>query len=261
MRISGLEKCSFVDYPGKLAAVIFLGGCNLDCSYCHNQALLREDLSSRNIGEEELFDFLERRKCLLDAVVVTGGEPTLNEELPALVQRIRSCGYQVKLDTNGTNPDMVRKLTDEGLLDYVAMDVKAPLAKYNRVCRALVNTGNVVKTINLLLSGVVPYEFRTTVYPGLTETDLRSLAELLTGAHRWVLQHYSPAGNAHLEIMDPDEDTELPGLERLCTEFNAYTAECSLRGKAPSLPRAEWEGNLDSGPEAILTLDMPSLLS
>ncbi|MFH1965481.1 MAG: anaerobic ribonucleoside-triphosphate reductase activating protein [Acidobacteriota bacterium] len=261
MRISGLEKCSFVDYPGKLAAVVFLKGCNMNCSYCHNQELLKGDASSQVINEDDLFRFLQRRTSLLDAVVITGGEPTLNENLPEFIRRIREFGFLVKLDTNGTNPAMVRALIEEGLLDYVAMDVKTILSQYNRLCRTLVDTGAIVRSVKLLLDADIEYEFRTTVYPGLTESTLYSLAELLTGADKWVLQHYNPAGNFHIDSMDPDEVVEKPDLKKLTARFSAYIKSCPVRGKETPLELENWRPDLDSQPVISMTLDVPKLLS
>ncbi len=259
MIISGLEKCSFNDYPGKLAAVVFLKGCNMNCSYCHNQELLKNEESSPALFEDELFQFLQRRGNLLDAVVITGGEPTLNPGLPELIRRIREAGFLVKLDTNGTNPGMVSALLSDGLLDYVAMDVKTILPDYNQVCRVLVDTGSVVRSIKLLLDSDIDYEFRTTVYPGLTESNLYKLAELLTGADKWVLQHYSPEGNFHVDTIDPDELLEQPNLEKLASGFSSYIRECSVRGKKIPIALKNWD--MDPHPGINTPLDVPKLLS
>ncbi len=261
MVISGLEKCSFVDYPGKLATVVFLKGCNMNCSYCHNQELLQKENSLPGITEDQFFSFLERRKNLLDAVVVSGGEPTLNDKLPEFISRVRKSGYLVKLDTNGTNPGMVKDLLEEGLLDFVAMDVKTKLSKYNQLCRVLVDTGAVVKTINLLLNSDVDYEFRTTVYPGLTETSLYNLAELLSGARKWVLQHYSPEGNSLVELLDPDENLEKPDLQKLASVFSSYTGECSVRGREIPLEIKNWGAGPEAESGVSSALDVPQLLS
>ncbi len=262
MRISGLEKCSLVDYPGKLAAVVFLGGCNLNCTYCHNRDLLKKDNSLRELSTESVLSFLRARKGLLDAVVVTGGEPTLNIGLPSFIRCVRKLGFLVKLDTNGTNPEMVRNLVNEGLLDYVAMDIKTTLPNYSSLCRSLVDTGAIVRTINLLMDSPVDYEFRTTIYPGLAEHDLRTLAELLTGAEKWVLQHYSPQGNLHLDCLDPNEIVEKPDLVELASEFSASMGECTVRGKEMPLKLKKWHPDpADSGHTTSPALDVPRLLS
>lgn len=262
MRISGLEKCSFADYPGKLAAVVFLRGCNMNCSYCHNQGLLSGDALSPEISEKELLGFLQRRNNLLDAVVISGGEPTLNKDLPQFIRSIRESGFLVKLDTNGTNPGMVGSLIEEGLLDYVAMDLKTRLSDYSRLCRALVDTGSVVRSIKLLMDSHIDYEFRTTVYPGLTENALCSMAELISGAKKWVLQHYSPEGNSHLDNMDREAVVEKPDLARLASKFDAYIGECTVRGKEVPLKLENWDLNLgDSQTGHSMSLDVPKLLS
>ena len=261
MRISGLEKCSFADYPGKLAAVVFLGGCNLNCTSCHNRDLLKTDNALRELSKESVLRFLLARRDLLDAVVVTGGEPTLNIGLPSFIRSIRKMGFLVKLDTNGTNPEMVRSLVYEGLLDYVAMDIKTTLSNYSSLCRSLVDTGKIVKTINLLMDSPVDYEFRTTVYPGLAEHDLRTLAELLTGAEKWVLQHYSPKGNSHMESVAPDQCSLLPDLQNFASRMTHYVRECSVRGKAALIDSDKWTDNAGVRPETGPALDVPILLS
>ena len=261
MIISGLEKCSFVDYPGKLAAVVFLKGCNMNCTYCHNQELLFNKPDLPEIEEEGILNFLAKRKNLLDAVVVTGGEPTLNQELPRFIRKVRNLGYLVKLDTNGTNPGMVDQLLRDGLLDFAAMDVKTELSQYNKLCRALVDTGAIVKTIKILMESDIDYEFRTTVYPGLTEDNLFRLAELLGGAKKWVLQHYSPEGNSLLDLLGPDESPEKPDLQKLASVFNRYTGECSVRGKEIPLKLKNWRAAPAGDATDSSALDVPQLLS
>jgi|GEM_PF-43602 len=263
MLISGLEKCSFSDYPGKLAAVAFVGGCNLNCSYCHNQSLLRETRELPEIGMRELLGFLESRKGFLDAVVVTGGEPSLYPDLPELLSEIRKLGFLIKLDTNGTIPEMIEKLIAGRLVDYMAMDVKTSLSGYPQICRAMVDTGAIVRSIHLLIDSPVEYEFRTTVYPGMTREDLIRVAELIAGSDKWVLQHYRAEGNDHLRTMPLiTQQSDLLDLQELVSEFSAYTGNCSTRGKGgtpvPGSPSAG-ENSLPS--ETVTGLDAPTLLS
>ena len=188
MRISGLQKNSMVDYPEKLAAVVFTQGCNMNCGYCHNRCLIGYEKNG-GISEEDVFAFLERRQGLLDAVVISGGEPTLQRDLPRFIRRARKMGFLVKLDTNGTNPAL-EYLIGERLLDYVAMDVKAPFCKYRQVCCSPVNTEKLERSIGILQGGGVEYEFRTTFTPELDQEDLLNIAESIRGAKRYVVQQY-----------------------------------------------------------------------
>lgn len=192
MKIAGIEKCSFVDYPGHLAAVFFTWGCNLNCYYCHNRSLLGKPAPPVRpwFDTEAALALLEERRGLLDSVVITGGEPTLQKDLAEFIRQVRALGYLVKLDTNGTRPHVVRALLDEGLLDYVAMDVKAPLDKYEAMVGAPVNHDAIHAGIDLLLAGRVDYEFRTTVVPQLYAADILAIARRIRGSRRYVLQQY-----------------------------------------------------------------------
>lgn len=189
MRIAGLQKNSMVDYPEKLAAVVFTQGCNMNCGYCHNRCLIGFEHDG-GISEEDVFAFLERRRGLLDAVVISGGEPTLQKDLPGFIRRARDMGFLIKLDTNGTNPDLLDSLIQQRLLDYVAMDIKAPFCKYRQVCCSPVNTGNLERSIEILQSGRVEYEFRTTYTPQLDQEDLLDIASCIRGARKFVVQQY-----------------------------------------------------------------------
>ena len=190
MKIAGIQKCSMVDYPGKMSAVVFTRGCNLDCYYCHNHWLIPDSDEALH-REEDVMRFLERRVGRLDAVVVSGGEPTLQRDLEGFIRKVRDLGYPIKLDTNGTNPDVLRRLVDEGLLDYVAMDVKAPRERYQEICGA-VDVDAVDASIQILLEGRVDYEFRTTLAPELTDSDIERIGVWILGARRHVLQQFRP---------------------------------------------------------------------
>ena len=201
MRIAGIEKCSFVDYPGYLAAVFFTGGCNLDCYYCHNHSLVREP----DAGVQTWFDtevalaWLDERRGFLDGVVITGGEPTLQPDLADFIRAVRAKGYRIKLDTNGTRPAILRELVDAGLLDYVAMDIKAPIEKYEAVCGVPVDYRVINESIDIIMAGRVDYEFRTTVLPQLTEADVVAMARRIRGARRYILQQYRRPETEHAD--------------------------------------------------------------
>ena len=183
MRIAGLEKLSTVDYPGKPAAVIFTAGCNYRCFYCHNLAICG---NPPLIDEEEVFRYLGKRLPLLEGVVITGGEPTLQEDLVHVMRRIRGLGLAVKLDTNGSRPEILEPLLTERLADYVAMDLKAPLPLYPKICGCTAD--GIAESMSLLAASEIPYEFRTTVWPGMTEDMLFEMRDLLPAGSRWYLQ-------------------------------------------------------------------------
>lgn len=197
MKINGFQKMTLLDFPGRVAATLFLGGCNLRCPFCHNASLVLPEATREEYTEEEVLLYLSRRKGLLDGVCVTGGEPLLRAELPEFLKKIREMGYAVKLDTNGTLPDRLFALCDEGLVDYVAMDVKNAIPRYaETVGIADFDTAPVEKSIDLLLSGRVDYEFRTTVVRELhTVEDIRALAARIRGAKRYFLQSFVDSGD------------------------------------------------------------------
>jgi pyruvate formate lyase activating enzyme len=232
VKIAGLEKCSFVDYPGCLAAVIFTPGCNMDCYYCHNHSLVSgaENNLQKWFDADAALGWLDKRKGFLDAVVITGGEPTLQPGLAEFARAVKAKGYKVKLDTNGTRPAIVRKLIDEGLLDYVAMDVKAPFEKYDAVCRVPVDSRAINETIDILLSGRVDYEFRTTVLPQFTEMDMLSIARRIHNAKRFVLQQYrkpnTGVSDSRLELAPHASAWPHGFLEKI----DAIVQSCELRG-------------------------------
>ncbi len=197
--IKGLQKTSLVDFPGKICATVFLGGCNFRCGYCYNKELVLEVQAKPTISEEEILSFLERRKKVLDGVCITGGEPTIHGELPGFIQKVKSLGMAVKLDTNGTNPSMIALLLDQGSLDYVAMDIKAPLWKYGVITPGVVYKNAIQETIQLLLKNLCPYEFRTTLVPGITtEDDISEIRTLVSGARHFALQQFR-ATKTHLD--------------------------------------------------------------
>lgn len=190
MLISGLEKCSFVDYPGNLAAVVFTGGCNWNCFYCHNHEIAHRQNNSPLLDTNSVLDWLHARRDLLDCVVISGGEPTLHVDLPHFIARLKDIGYKVKLDTNGSRPGCLRTLIRANLVDYVAMDIKAPIAKYDHYCDTPVEHSAVNESIDMLLLGELDYEFRTTVAPQLTADDVIDISQRIRGARRYVLQQY-----------------------------------------------------------------------
>lgn len=189
MEFKGHQKSSFIDYPDKICTVLFTGGCNFRCSYCHNSDLVYN--KGETITEDFIFDYLEKRKKMLDAVCISGGEPTLHDELYDFIKKVKAKGYLVKLDTNGTNPDILNKLIADGLLDYVAMDIKAPMSKYNIVANTNIDIEKIIRSINIIKDSDIDYEFRTTICRELlNEEDILEIAEYLKGSKRYYMQSF-----------------------------------------------------------------------
>lgn len=188
MKISGIVKSSLIDYPGLVSCVLFTSGCNFNCFYCHNRRLIsgqEEELDSGYIHE-----FLRKRAGLLDAVVISGGEPTLQPGLFDFISSAKAMGYRVKLDTNGSSPDTVKKLLDTGLCDYWAVDYKAPAKRYSEICGTGADPSDVLETVNLLLRHNADFEVRTTVIPQLEKGDLEIMAKELPVVPKYVLNPY-----------------------------------------------------------------------
>ncbi|EGW37985.1 anaerobic ribonucleoside-triphosphate reductase activating protein [Desulfosporosinus sp. OT] len=173
MNIAGFVKTSFVDYPGKIASVVFTQGCNLRCGYCHNAGLLDLNDTSNSILTEEIFEWLAKRKGMIDAVVVSGGEPTLQANLYVFIEELKAMNLLVKLDTNGTNPDIIRALIEDELLDFIAMDIKAPLSKYESIIgTSLLELAAIRQSAGVIKNSGLAHEFRTTLCPELEAEDI-----------------------------------------------------------------------------------------
>ena len=230
MRIAGIQKLTLLDYPGKVACTVFLSGCNLRCPYCHNPELV---LPERGNGSEMpvqgVLAFLEGRKGKLDGVCVTGGEPTLQPELPELLEKLRSLGFAVKLDTNGTNPGMLKTLLHNGVLDYVAMDIKNSPERYRETCGGADVLSRVQESAGLLLKGAAEYEFRTTVCKPLhTEKDMAEIGRWLKGAKRYFLQAFVDSGDLVSGGVQAHTHDELTQLRQAVLPFIPNT---HLRGE------------------------------
>ena len=192
MRICGLNKTTLLDYPGKVAAAIFLEGCNFRCPFCHNSSLVLRQERQPEIPQEEVLQFLKKRKGILDGVCITGGEPTLQEELPDFLKKIKELGYEIKLDTNGSRPRMLRSLIQSRLVDYVAMDIKSSKESYHLLTGIThMNLEEICESAEFLMNCGIDYEFRTTVVRELhQESDFLSIAQWLSGAKAYYLQAY-----------------------------------------------------------------------
>ena len=193
MKIGGLQKVSLIDYPGLICATIFLQGCNFKCSYCHNPELVDPRLFQPCIKENEVLAFLNTRRGKLDAVTITGGEPTIQDDLAPLIKQIKKMGFAVKLDTNGSQPQVIKALLGEKLLDFIAMDIKGPLEKYINIAGVPVAGEKIKESINSILKAGLPHEFRTTIVQSqLTPNDILKIAALISGTSKYALQKFVP---------------------------------------------------------------------
>ena len=197
MKISGLQKLTLLDFPDRTACTVFLGGCNFRCPFCHNSSLVLGAGEGENIPEEEFFAFLKSRKSRLDGVAITGGEPLISDETEIFIEKIKSMGYAVKLDTNGAFPERLRRLIGKGLVDYVAMDRKNSPHKYAKtIGLPSAPLGKIEESIRILMSGKVGFEFRTTLVKGFhTEDDIETIGKWISGAERWYLQAFKDSGD------------------------------------------------------------------
>lgn len=194
MRIAQIQKTSLIDYPAKISAIIFTQGCNLACPYCHNPELVDPKRFTPPLPEGEVIAFLKKRIGQIDAVVVTGGEPTIHGDLVEFLGTIKALGYLIKLDTNGTDPDMLRNVIRKGVADYIAMDIKTLPEKYGVVTRTPVYAGAIESSIEAIMESPVAYEFRTTLSRSLlTPADVIGIGHRIRTARLYVLQQFSPS--------------------------------------------------------------------
>ena len=220
MKIGGLQKVSLIDYPKEICAIVFTYGCNFRCPYCHNPELVTG--TTKFIDVNEVLEFLKSRIGKLSAVSITGGEPTIHNDLPVFIQQIKSMGYKVKLDTNGTNPDMIKWLINERLIDYIAMDIKAPLEKYEEVVRVKLDVGNIFNSIKIIMEGEIDYEFRTTVVKNLiSKKDILDIADMIHGAKAYYLQRFVPSKTLDENFLkgSPFSDEEIENIEHTIGKF------------------------------------------
>ena len=195
MDVSGIQKMTLLDFPGKCACTVFLAGCNLRCPFCHNASLVLAKPEPA-MAEEEFFAFLKKRRGLLDGVCITGGEPTLRKDLPDFIRRIRELGYLVKLDTNGSNPEMLRQLIEEKLLDYVAMDIKNCPERYGETCGGIDIFSAVEESLSILRESSVEYELRTTCVKPFHDTEaMEAIGKWLSGTQNYYLQAFVDSGD------------------------------------------------------------------
>lgn len=230
LNIKGFVPTSMVDWPGKIASVIFLPGCNFRCGFCHNPELVSGYENIDSINQEDIIDYLKQKKNWIDGVCITGGEPTLHRDLPEFIKLLKDIGFQVKLDTNGTNPQMLCDLIEDNLLDYVAMDIKTCKDKYYSIVNVHFDINKIQKSIDFLKQGKVDYEFRTTVAPGLIgEEDIKKIGKWLSGSKRYFIQQFRPVNTLDHKFLDKKPYTPRE-LKKLAEIVKPYVRECKVRG-------------------------------
>jgi pyruvate formate lyase activating enzyme len=246
MRIGGLEKLSLIDYPGELSAVVFTIGCTFRCPFCYNPMLVLSnsdrggDTSPRGeenekdhtpLNEDGLFCFLESRKGKLDAVVITGGEPTMQVDLPEFIRQVKAMGYKVKLDTNGTNPEMLKNILAGKLVDYLAMDLKAAPEDYERATGVMFDFEKIKQSVKLIMSSGLPYEFRTTCVPGfINETAMVKMGEFIQGADKWYLQNFKSDTELIDKLLKGHPGFSSAEMEKFTSIGRDYVKKCEVRG-------------------------------
>lgn len=229
MKLGGLQKMTLLDFPGRVACTVFTVGCNFRCPFCHNRSLVVSP-AVPEFSQDDFFAFLRKRKGLLDGVAVTGGEPLLHPDMPAFLEKIRSLGFAVKLDTNGAFPDRLRAILEAGLADYVAMDVKNSPEKYEQTAGAAGLLPQVERSVALLLEGKTPFEFRTTLVDELHEaSDFAAIGRWIAGTERYFIQGYVDSGDI------------LGGGERFHAASSEKAKAC-LEAVRPFIPGAQLRG-------------------
>jgi len=224
MKIGGLQKLTLVDYPNKIAATVFLTGCNFKCGFCHNPELVDIDKMKNQpeISENVFFEFLESKKGLIDGICIIGGEPTIQNGLDDFIRKIKDSEFLIKLDTNGSNPEILNKLISENLLDFIAMDIKTSLNKYEKAINTKINLENIKKSVEIIKNSGIDYEFRTTVVPGVVEReDIEKIGEWLKGVKKFVLQQFrnQKVLNKEFEKIQPYSDETLKEFKKILEKY------------------------------------------
>ncbi len=237
MIIGGLEKLTLIDFPDKLACTVFLVGCNFRCPWCYSSELVlpQKIKEQPKIAEKKFFEFLNERKDLLDGCVLLGGEPTINKDLPKFAGKIKKLGYAIKLDTNGSNPEMLKSLIDKKLIDYVSLDIKAPKEKYQKIVGRKINLKKIEKSVSILKENKIDYEFRTTVVPTLlSEKDILKIAGWISSGgkikgEKYYLQNFRPTKtlDPKFENVKPYPDEYVLGIIR---KISPFFDVCQIRG-------------------------------
>ncbi len=229
MKIGGLQKTSLLDYPGEISAIIWTIGCNLYCPFCYNVDVVKQTVTP--LSENDVLSYLEKRRNVIDALVISGGEPLLQEDIVSFCEKVKGLGYLIKIDTNGTFPEKLKELVDKGLVDYIAMDVKAPKNKYEMLAGKKVDLKNIQKSVDIIRNSGVDYEFKTTFVPGLlVKEDIGKIGMWLDGSEKFFLQQFknnTATLSSDLEnVKSYSRDDLLDALE----EVKPFFKQCSIRG-------------------------------
>lgn len=229
MIISGIQKTTFIDYPGKIAATIFLAGCNFRCPFCHNRNLVLNERWLQKISPEEVLGYLKKRRKYLEGICITGGEPLIYNDIVSFIATIKKLNLAVKLDTNGTNPRLLKDLYDQKLIDYVAFDIKASLEKYNEVSGVNVNALKIKDAIRTVMGQTVAYEFRSTILPRFhPQAEIEKMAQLIKGARLYYLQNFVPRNTLDQAFMN--ERSYTPEEMKVLSEVaGRYVEKCRVR--------------------------------
>lgn len=224
MKINGFQKMTLLDFPGKVACTIFTAGCNFRCGFCHNAALVTHINDDDSFSEEEILAYLSKRQGLLEGVCITGGEPLMQSGIEEFLRKVKELGYLVKLDTNGSFPKKLKSIVADGLVDYVAMDIKNSREKYNLTADCKVNLADIEESIAFLMSGAVDYEFRTTVVKEYHNAeDIKAIGEWIKGAQKYFLQNFVDSGDLIKSDLSSINSTELYKMQEILTDFVVKT--------------------------------------
>ncbi|MBU0650543.1 anaerobic ribonucleoside-triphosphate reductase activating protein [bacterium] len=233
IEIKGFIKNTLLDWEGKIASILFLPCCNFKCSYCHSASLVKNPRSLETIELEEVLNFLQTKKGWIDGVVITGGEPTLYDDLPQFIRQFKQLGFLIKLDTNGANPEMLKYLLSEKLVDYISMDIKAPLVseKYKKIADVDIDIENIKDSISMIMKSNIGYEFRTTLARDwLSVNDMVEIAKFIKGAYRYRIQKFKNAKdnmiNNNLEVLNDYTEEEIEDIVR---QVRQYVTDTKVR--------------------------------
>jgi len=230
MRLGGFQKLTLIDYPGKIATTVFTVSCSFRCPFCHNPELvLNSDFPALNEMEKEFFEFLKKRKGKLEGVCITGGEPTIQMDIIEFIKKIREMGFLVKLDSNGTRPDVLKKIINQKLVDFIAMDIKNSPEKYSQTTGVKADIERIKLSVDLIMNSGIDYEFRTTVVPGIhSEKDFEKIAIWINGAKAYYLQEFRD-----LKILDPKIKKKIKGnnlnLEKIEKKIKKHFGKTGIR--------------------------------
>lgn len=223
MFFAGFQKLTLLDYPGKVACILFTNGCNFRCPFCHNASLVRAQ-DGADISDSEVLEFLKKRQGILEGVCISGGEPLIHNELKDFIREVKKLGYPVKLDTNGSFPQKLRELIGEGLVDYVAMDIKNSFEKYNETTGISADIDSIKESIEILINGNIDYEFRTTLVSGFhTTQDMQRIGEMIKGTKKYYLQNFVDSGDILCPGLAPLGEEEMELMRKTAEKYVSVT--------------------------------------